>query len=72
MGTAAGRPLYPDLTTVKLRRTPAREKRWLAKPEALKPGTFMPNFHLSEADIDAIVAYLFQAPTAAHLARKAP
>jgi len=39
------RPLYPDLTTVKLRRTPAREKHWLAKPEVLKPGTFMANFH---------------------------
>jgi len=62
VGTAAGRPLYPDLTTVRLRRTPAWEKRWLAKPDAIKPGTFMPDFHFSEGEIDAIVAYLFQAP----------
>lgn len=62
VGSAEGRPLYPDLTTVRLRRTPAWEKRWLAKPEALMPGTFMPDFHLSEPEIDAIVAYLFQPP----------
>lgn len=70
--TAEGRPLYPDLTTVKQRRTPAWEKRWLAKPEALIPGTFMPNFHLSEAEIDAIVAYLFQAPRQRTQGSKAP
>lgn len=62
VGTAAGRPLYPDLTTVRLRRTPAWEKRWLANPDAIKPGTFMPDFHFSEGEIDAIAAYLFQAP----------
>ncbi len=72
VGTAEGRPLYPDLTTIKLRRTPAWEKRWLAKPEALIPGTFMPDFHLSEAEIDAIVAYLFQTPRQGTQGSKAP
>ena len=33
-------------------------KRWLRNPQAVKPGTIMPNLNLSEADIDAISAYL--------------
>lgn len=72
VGAAEGRTLYPDLTTLKLRRTPAWEKRWLAKPEAIKSGTFMPDFHLGEAEIDAIVAYLFQPPRPPSRDGKAP
>ncbi len=56
----AGRALYPDLTTVKQRRDPDWEKSWLADPAKLKPQTFMPNFHLSPAEIDAIVSYLYR------------
>jgi len=33
-------------------------KRWLRNPQAVKPGNDMPNLNLSEADIDAIAAYL--------------
>ncbi len=33
-------------------------KRWLRNPQAVKPGNDMPNLNLSEADIDAISAYL--------------
>jgi cytochrome c oxidase subunit 2 len=33
-------------------------KRWLRNPQAVKPGNIMPNLNLSEADIEAIAAYL--------------
>ncbi len=32
--------------------------RWLRDPPAVKPGSFMPNYHLSEDQIQALVAYL--------------
>jgi cytochrome c2 len=55
-----GRALYPDLTTVKGRRDAAWEKTWLTDPQQVTPGTFMPNFHLSEEAIRAIVDYLYK------------
>ena len=33
-------------------------RTWLRDPPAVKPGSFMPNYHLSESDIDALTAYL--------------
>ncbi len=32
--------------------------KWLHDPQAVKPGNDMPNLHLSDADIQALVAYL--------------
>ena len=32
---------------------------WLRDPNAVKMGTKMPNYNLSEEDIDALVAYLY-------------
>ncbi len=32
--------------------------RWLSDPPAMKPGTIMPNLHLPQRNIEAIVAYL--------------
>ncbi|MDP9328890.1 MAG: cytochrome c oxidase subunit II [Actinomycetota bacterium] len=32
--------------------------RWLRDPPAVKPGSFMPNYHLPEDEIQALVAYL--------------
>lgn len=55
-----GRMLFPDLTTVKFRRNESWEKRWLKDPQAVLPGTFMPNFHLSKEEIDAITQYLYR------------
>lgn len=55
-----GRALYPDLTTVKERRTADWEKTWLANPQKVTPGTLMPNFHLSQEAIQAIVDYLYK------------
>jgi mono/diheme cytochrome c family protein len=31
---------------------------WLSNPQAVKGNTAMPNFHLSDSEIEAIVAYL--------------
>lgn len=56
----SGRPIYPDLTNVKERRTSEWVKRWLKNPQTIKPGTYMPTFHLTDAEINALVGYLFQ------------
>ncbi len=31
---------------------------WLRDPAAVRPGTAMPNLHLDEAEIEALIAYL--------------
>ncbi len=41
-----------------LRNDPAGLTRWLEDPPAVKPGSLMPNLHLSDQDIAALVAYL--------------
>lgn len=37
---------------------PAFLVRWLADPQAIRPGTGMPNLHLTDDEIDALVAFL--------------
>ncbi len=32
---------------------------WLRNPDAVKLGSKMPNYHLTEDEIDALVAYLY-------------
>jgi cytochrome c oxidase subunit 2 len=41
-----------------LKNTPANLARWLHDPQAVKPGALMPNLHLSQPEIHALVAYL--------------
>lgn len=53
-----GRFVGPDLTWLALRKTKAWERAWLKDPPAFKPGTFMPDFHLSPEQINAVTAYL--------------
>ncbi len=48
----------PDITFVK--RAPEYMQAWLADPSALKADTQMPNLHLSEAEIETLVAFLQQ------------
>jgi cytochrome c2 len=68
-GKAAG----PDLLGVTERRTPEWLKQWLHAPESMfdsdstakalldaAKGTKMPNMHLNDADIDALMNYLAQ------------
>lgn len=53
----------PDLDDVILRQAqsdPAQVtlRLWLRNPKAVKPNTAMPNFHLSDSQIEAILLYL--------------
>jgi cytochrome c oxidase subunit II len=65
--TAANASIGPDLTHVAGRRmlaagalenTPANLEAWLHDPDEFKPGSHMPNLHLSKRDLDALVVYL--------------
>jgi cytochrome c oxidase subunit 2 len=67
LGTTAGGRTAPDLTHFGSRRTiaagtvantPAHLADWIRNPQRLKPGNQMPAVHLSEEDLDAVVAYL--------------
>ena len=68
-GTQAAGTIGPELTHFGSRKSIAANtlpkdpeglnlKRWLRNPQAVKPGNLMPNLNLSEADIEAIAAYL--------------
>jgi len=57
----------PDLTHVGSRETlaagvlensPDNMAKWLKNPQAVKPGSYMPNFNLTDTEIKALVAYL--------------
>lgn len=57
----------PDLTHVASRAylasrllpyTRENLRKWLANPQAVKPGTLMPNFKLNDQQLDELVAYL--------------
>jgi cytochrome c2 len=49
-----------SITTLSV--TPAYLRLWLKDPTALKPNTEMPNLHLSENEIEALIAFLTEAP----------
>ncbi|MGQ0669490.1 MAG: cytochrome c oxidase subunit II [Actinomycetota bacterium] len=66
-GTAAAANGGPNLTHFASREcfagcmfenTPEELARWLEDPPARKPGSFMPDYDLSQTQIDALVAYL--------------
>ncbi len=48
----------PALDGIATRRDADYLKRWLQDPAAVKPGTTMPNLHLSEEQVSEMVAYL--------------
>jgi cytochrome c oxidase subunit 2 len=57
----------PDLTHMASRDTLASGevennaynlKKWIDKPDSLKPGALMPPMHLNDHDLNAITAYL--------------
>lgn len=63
---AKGR-IGPDLTHIGSRQTlaagvmpntPQNLQNWLANPQAFKPGSYMPDFHLSTPDAHALAVYL--------------
>lgn len=53
-GTSKG----PSLSGVTTRLDSVSLRLWLMNPRAVRWGTTMPNFHLSDGEIDAIAAYL--------------
>jgi len=70
-GTEAGSPAAPELTHFAdpthecfagcIWETTDRDalEAWLRNPDAVKMGSKMPNYHLTEDEIDALVAYLY-------------
>ncbi len=66
-GTKAKAAFAPDLTHLGERQTlaagvmrnsQAELARWLKNPQAIKPGTLMPNLQLSDVQVSELVAYL--------------
>jgi cytochrome c oxidase subunit 2 len=66
-GTAASGRFGPDLTHLMSRSTlasgavensHANLRLWIQNPDAIKPGSLMPAMKLSDADLDAVTAYL--------------
>jgi mono/diheme cytochrome c family protein len=55
---ALGTPLGPDLSRVGLRYDAEQLARWLANPDAERPGAHMPQLELSTRDIDALATFL--------------
>jgi cytochrome c oxidase subunit 2 len=66
-GISTDRHVGPDLTHLADRHmlaggaavnTPSTLAQWLKDPESIKPGSNMPNFQLSDAEVNQLVAYL--------------
>jgi cytochrome c oxidase subunit 2 len=66
-GTPAQAQIGPDLTHLASRgtlgagvldHTPANLARWLKNPQAIKPGSHMPNLNLTDTQVNQLVAYL--------------
>ncbi|HMD87883.1 MAG TPA: c-type cytochrome, partial [Anaerolineaceae bacterium] len=66
-GTKAQGKIGPNLTHFASRtvfagavltNTPANLAEWLADPQTVKPGTLMPNLHLTQDQINNLVAFL--------------
>ena len=53
-----GVSIYPDLSRIGRKLRPEWDKKFLKDPSKWDRYTYMPNFHLSDREIEAIVAYL--------------
>jgi len=53
-----GISIYPNLTRAGEKLRPEWDKKFLKDPTKWDPWTFMPNFHLSGPEIEAIVSYI--------------
>lgn len=54
----SGGTVGPNLNNVGIRRTPGWLGTWLQDPNAVKPGTRMPNFGFSADEIETLVGYM--------------
>lgn len=66
-GTSAAGVFGPDLTHLMSRKhlasgvltnTPENLRAWIKDPQAIKPGCLMPAMHLTDTELDSVVAYL--------------
>lgn len=66
-GTTATMTIGPNLTNISRRKeigggvllnSPDNLRRWLKNPQAIKPGCKMPNFNLSDEQVQQLAAYL--------------
>jgi cytochrome c oxidase subunit 2 len=66
-GTQANGRFGPDLTHLMSRdtlasgvatNTPENLRRWIARPDAIKPGSLMPPMGLTDHELDAVTAYM--------------
>ncbi len=70
-GPARERNRAPGLDGLSRKTDPAWLRAWLHEPGVLQPGTWMPDFHLSDAEVDSLVAFLwFLPPSASELPRE--
>jgi mono/diheme cytochrome c family protein len=53
-----GTPIGPELTRVGLKHEPTYLARWLRDPAQQRPNAHMPALELTEADVQALAAYL--------------
>jgi mono/diheme cytochrome c family protein len=53
-----GTPIGPDLSTVGRRYDPEYLTRWLRDPAMQRPSAHMPALELTDADVQALAAYL--------------
>ncbi len=52
----------PDLAGLSQKTNPAWLAAWIKSPRSLRPATWMPDFGLSPAEIDSLVAFLWSRP----------
>jgi len=52
----------PDLDGLADKTDPAWLRAWLKRPRDLRPDTWMPDFHLSDDEIESLVAFLWSQP----------
>jgi mono/diheme cytochrome c family protein len=54
----------PALDGLSLKTHPEWLRAWIRSPRSLRPATWMPDFHLDDAEIDALTAFLWAQPAA--------
>ncbi len=54
----------PDLNGLSQKTSPGWLRAWLKSPRSLRPATWMPDFHLSDTELDALLEFLWSRPPA--------
>lgn len=62
----------PDLAGLAQKTNPAWLAAWIKSPRSLRPATWMPDFSLTAAEIDSVVAFLWSRPPAVDLDAGSP